>query len=186
MRSMRSKSGAVPALPLAVLVGLVGLVGLGGCVASGPPPRVWAASVCSALTPWRDEISTLTTRAQQQTPASTTPEQAKENLVRMLQGARDASERARGKVVAAGVPEVDGGPAIADGVAGSLTKVRDAYGKAGDAVRDLSTEDPTAFYDHVSGVMVTLQQEYSASALDTSSLHSAELQQAFAEVPECL
>jgi hypothetical protein len=34
--------------------------------------------------------------------------------------------------------------------------------------------------------MATLQAEYKASALDTSNLRSPELQQAFAEVPECL
>jgi hypothetical protein len=158
----------------------------GGCVADGPPPRVWAASVCSALNPWREDIATLTTRAQQQTPNATTPQQAKENLVRMLEGARDASEKARGRIAAAGVPEVDGGDAIADGVMGSLAKVRDAYGRAGEAMRALSTDDPSAFYDGVAAIMATLRQEYDASALDTSSLRSTELQQAFGEVPECL
>ncbi|MEV4411223.1 hypothetical protein [Catellatospora sp. NPDC049609] len=159
---------------------------LGGCMAEGPPPRVWAASVCSALNPWRDEIATLTTRAQQQTPQATTPQQAKENLVRMLEGARDASEKARGRVEAVGVPEVDDGPEIADGVTGSLAKVRDAYGRAGEAMRALPTDDAAKFYDDVSAVMVTLQREYDASALDTGSLRSTELQQAFGEVPECL
>ncbi|MEV0454750.1 hypothetical protein [Catellatospora methionotrophica] len=169
-------------LPLLLVVAAVS----GGCVADGPPPRVWAASVCSALNPWREEISTLTTRAQQQTPTSTTPQQAKENLVRMLEGARDASEKARGRIADAGVPEVDDGDAIAGGVTGSLAKVRDAYGRAGETVRTLSTDDPPAFYQGVSTAMTTLQQEYDASALDTSQLRSTELQQAFGEVPECL
>lgn len=157
---------------------------LAGC-AEGPPPRAWAASVCSTLTPWRAEINTLTTRAQQQTPQSTTPEQAKENLVRMLEGARDASEKARSGVAAAGVPEVDGGAKIAEGMTDSLTRVRDAYGKARDTVHELPTAEPSAFYEGVSSAMVTLQKEYAASALDTTNLHSTELQSAFAEAPEC-
>ena len=168
----------------ALLVVAAGL--LGACVTEGPPARVWAASVCSALNPWREEIAVLTTRAQQQTPNATTPQQAKENLVRMLEGARDASERARGRVEAAGVPEVDGGSAIADGVTGSLAEMRDAYGRAGEAMRALPTGDAAKFYEDVSAVMVTLQREYDASALDTGSLRSTELQQAFGEVPECL
>jgi predicted lipid-binding transport protein (Tim44 family) len=167
-----------------VILPIVVLALLGGC-AKGPPPRVWAASVCSALTPWRAEIATLTTRAQQQTPTSTTPGQAKENLVQMLAGAREASEKARGQVVAAGVPEVDGGAAVAAGMADSLGQVRDAYGRARDAVRDLPTDDSADFYDRVATVMVKLQKEYAASALDTSTLRSTELQKAFAEVPEC-
>lgn len=157
---------------------------LTGC-AEGPPPRAWAASVCAALTPWRAEINTLTTRAQQQTPQSTSPEQAKDNLVQMLEGARDASEKARGEVAAAGVPEVDDGAKIAAGMTESLTKVRDAYGKARDTVVGLSTAEASKFYAAVGDAMATLQQEYAASAFDTSNLHSTELQAAFAEAPEC-
>lgn len=169
-----------PLLFLALLAVVVA-----GC-SEGPPPRAWAANVCSALTPWRAEITTLTTRAQEQTPNSATPEQAKDTLVRMLEGARDSSERARGKVEAAGVPEVEGGKDIAAGMIESLRKMRDAYGKARDTISQLSTADAAAFYEAVSAAMSTLQEEYKASALDTTKLHSPELQQAFAEVPECV
>jgi predicted lipid-binding transport protein (Tim44 family) len=167
-----------------VFVALLALA-LAGC-SEGPPPRAWAANVCSALTPWRAEITTLTSRAQEQTPNSATPEQAKDTLVRMLEGARDSSERARDKVEAAGVPEVDGGKEIAAGVIDSLRKMRDAYGRARDTIKELPTSDPTAFYDSVATAMTTLQTEYAASALDTSKFRSPELQQAFEEVPECL
>jgi hypothetical protein len=167
-----------------IFLALLALV-VAGC-SEGPPPRAWAASVCSALNPWRAEITMLTARAQEQTPNSATPEQAKETLVRMLEGARDSSERARSKVEAAGVPEVEGGEEIAAGMTDSLRKMRDAYGKARDTIKDLPTADANAFYDSVASAMATLQAEYKASALDTSNLRSPELQQAFAEVPECL
>jgi hypothetical protein len=167
-----------------VLATLVLLASLAGC-AKGPPPRAWAASVCQALTPWRAEIATLTTTAQQQTPQSTTPEQAKENLMRMLEGARDATEKARGEVEAAGVPEVKDGKTIAAKMTDSLRKVRDAYGKARDTIEALPTADADRFYTGVQATMVTLQQEYAASALDTTNLRSTELQAAFAEAPEC-
>jgi hypothetical protein len=169
--------------PLVLLALLA--VSLAGC-SEGPPPRAWAANVCSALTPWRAEIATLTSRAQEQTPNSATPEQAKDTLVRMLEGARDSSERARGKVEEAGVPEVEGGKEIAAGMTDSLRKMRDAYGRARDTIKELPTADAAAFYDAVAVAMATLQTEYKASALDTSKFHSPELQQAFEEVPECL
>lgn len=157
----------------------------GGC-AQGPPPRAWAASVCSALAPWRAEIGTLTTRAQEQTPQSATPSQAKENLVRMLDGAHNASEKARTDVEAAGVPEAENGEAVAAAIVESLSKMRDAYGHARDAVQGLPTTDAASFYQAVADAMRTLQAEYSASVLDTTNLNSPELQQAFAEVPECM
>jgi hypothetical protein len=167
-----------------LFVSLAVLALMAGC-AGGPPPRAWAAEVCSVLTPWRTEINSLTVQAQQQTPQSTTPEQAKENLVRMLDGAREASERARRGIADAGAPEVDDGEKIASGITDSLGKVRDAYGRAHDTVRDLPTAEPATFYDGVSTAMTTLQAEYAASALDTTTLRSVELQNAFAEVPEC-
>jgi hypothetical protein len=177
MRGLRSsRLAVVPALAL--------LAVLAGC-AAGPPPRVWAASVCSALSPWRAEIATLTSRAEQVTPQSASPELAKDNLVRMLEGARDASGRARDQVEAAGVPEVDGGEAIARGVVDSLSKVRDAYGRARDGVQALPTTEAAAFYQGVTEVMTRLGQDYEGSALDASSLRSQELKEAFAEVPEC-
>jgi hypothetical protein len=46
---------------LAVVAALAALL-LGGC-AGGPPARVWAASVCSALSPWRTELDSLTPKA---------------------------------------------------------------------------------------------------------------------------
>ncbi len=171
--------------PLIALALLAVLATAAGC-SGGPPPRAWAASVCETLTPWRAEIDALTTRAQEQTPHAATPEQAKDNLVHMLEGARDASERARGKVESAGVPEVEGGQAVAAGMIDSLRKIRDAYAKARDTVDGLPTADPPAFYDGVESAMKTLQQEYAASSLDTSKLHSPELQKAFDEVPECI
>jgi hypothetical protein len=177
MRRLRSSRAAgVPALAL--------LVVLAGC-AAGPPPRAWAAAVCSALSPWRVEIDTLTSRAGQVTPQSASPELAKDNLVRMLEGARDASGRARDQVKAAGVPEVDDGEAIAAGMVGSLSMIADAYGRARDGVQALPTTEADVFYQGVTDVMARLQSDYEGSALDTSSLRSQELKQAFAEVPEC-
>ena len=49
---------------------------LAGCD-GGRPVRVWAARVCDALGPWRAWIGGLTTGAQQQMTARTTPAQAK-------------------------------------------------------------------------------------------------------------
>jgi len=169
--------------PRAVLPAVLVLLALAGCGAGRPAPRVWAADVCEALGPWREEIDSLTSGAEQQMTAGTTPAQAKENLVRLLGGAERASETARGLVVEAGVPDVDEGDAVADGFADSLAAVRDAYGKARRTIEGL---DPGPdFYDGVTAAVDTLNKEYDASALDTSNLDSPELARAFAEVPEC-
>lgn len=151
----------------------------------GPAPQAWAAAVCQALTPWRTEISTLTSRTQQQMTAATTPAQAKENLVRLFGGAAAASETARQKVQRAGVPDADGGEAVAAGFVSSLSAVRDAYGRARDDIAELDTANADTFYTEVGKVVQTLDTEYGRGALDTTRLSSEELKRAFDEVPEC-
>lgn len=155
-----------------------------GC-AVGPGARAWASTVCAALAPWRAEISRLTSSTQQQMTAQTTPAQAKENLVRLFSGAEQASETARRKVAEAGVPQADQGAEVAAAFQATLGKVRDAYGRARDNIDGLNTGEPPAFYDGVRAAVAKLNQDYDASALDTSRLHSEELKEAFDEVPEC-
>jgi hypothetical protein len=161
---------------------------LGGCGVSGPPrvaPRVWAARVCQALGPWRTGIGTLTREAQQQMQRATTPEQTRTNLVRLLGGAERASETARARVMAAGVPDVDRGDRIRDRFAASLAAVRDAYGRARRSIESMDTSDARAFYDNVVAAWQHLTDEYARTGLDTGGLSSAELRQAFDDVPEC-
>jgi hypothetical protein len=169
---------------LPALLGVLLLALLGGC-GGGPGARPWAASVCEALAPWRDEITALNRRAQQQMTAETTPAQAKENLVRLVAGAESASETARAKVAAAGTPDVPDGAKVARGFVASLSAVRDAYRRAKQALQALDTGQAKTFYDGVSAVLGELNTEYARSALDTSSLDSPELKKAFDEVPEC-
>ncbi|WP_091668812.1 hypothetical protein [Micromonospora auratinigra] len=178
---MRTR-GAGTAGKLTVVLATLVLV-LAGC--GGPSPRAWASSVCQALTPWRAEIDKLTSSTQQQMTAQTTPAQAKENLVRLFAGAERASESARSRIEEAGVPETDHGAEISAGFRASLSKMRDAYGRARDTIDGLDTAQAGPFYDGVRAAVDTLNKEYDASSLDTSKLNSPELKQAFDEVPEC-
>lgn len=180
---MRKPPAAVVSRVAAVACTLVFLCG--ACGSDGPAPRVWAASVCEALAPWRAEINNLTRSTQQQMTAQTTPAQAQENLVRMLGGAEQASETARRAVAEAGVPDVAQGEVVSREFVSSLAAVRDAYGRARAAIERLGTGQASTFYDGVKAAVDTLNQEYDASAPDTSKLDSPELKQAFDEVPEC-
>jgi hypothetical protein len=170
---------------LAPVATLVAMTLLGGC-AGGPPPRVWAASVCTALSPWRAELDSLTVKAQQQAELAPNSAQAKENLVRLFDGAQKSTEAARAKVEAAGVPDVDNGGKIAKGFVATLAAVRDAYGHAKDGVNQLTAGDSKTFSDGVATVLTTLNSEYAKSAIDVTKLDSVELRKAFDSVPECL
>jgi hypothetical protein len=173
-----------PARPFPVVLLFALVLSVAAC-SGAPGPRAWAASVCTALTPWRTEIGSLTSRAQQQITVNTTPGQAKENLGRLFAGAQNASEKARAGVVKAGVPDVHNGKQIADGFTGALADLRDAYGRAATGIEGLATAPAKTFYAQVEKVVDQLNTDYRASSLDTTKLNSPELKEAFDEVPEC-
>ncbi|ASW53254.1 hypothetical protein [Plantactinospora sp. KBS50] len=178
MRTLRAAAFRLVAVLLPVVLVL-------GACGSGPTAQVWAATVCQALTPWRTEINKLTSVTQQQMTAKTTPAQAKENLVRLLGGAEEATETARKKIDDAGVPDAEQGESVAHGFVASLAAVRDAYGRAREAIEALPIDQPDVFYDGVQTIVERLATEYRASSVETTKLNSKELERAFDEVPEC-
>jgi hypothetical protein len=171
------------AFPALLLV--VALAACGG--PDGVDPKQWARSVCGALAPWRSEISSLTTKTQQQLSTAKTAAQTKTNVVALLAGAEASSEKARQGVVGAGVPAVDHGAEIAKQFTLSLERARDAYGHAKTTISGLpvkSANDKT-FYAGVRTTFDTLQSEYAQSELHTDNVGSKDLQKAIDEVPEC-
>ena len=161
------------------------VIGLAGCGASKVPPVQWATTVCSAVRPWRTQITTLNTQAQRQVSSASSPAQVRDSLVSLLDGGEQASERARAAVASAGIPDVDGGAMVASRFADSLTKVRDAYRHARTDLQSLPITDASSFYDGVVAVLARLQSEYAASALDTSNLDAPALREAFDGVDQC-
>lgn len=145
----------------------------------------WAGAVCSALGPWRTEIDSLMTRAQQRMDSAANADQAKTGLLELLGGAENASEQARSKVAAAGEPDAENGKQAAKEFADTLRRTRDAYGKAKEKVTTLATADSTKFYDGVSVAFKELEKDYSAGALNLDKVKSKDLQKAFDEVEAC-
>ena len=145
----------------------------------------WAGAVCSALTPWRTEIDSLMTKAQQRMDSANNAEQAKVGLLELLGGAENASEQARSKVAAAGEPDAENGKGAAKEFTDTLRRTRDAYGKAKAAVTGLPTGNSKNFYDGVSVAFKELEKEYNDGALDLDKVKSKELQKAFREVEAC-
>jgi hypothetical protein len=166
-----------------VPLALVALL-LGGC-ASGVPHRTWVTSVCQTLGPWRDRITTLNGQAADQMKTAKTPAQTRDNLLQLLDGARQATEDARAKVEAAGVPDVADGAVIEQRFVAALAAARDAYGKASAGIRALPDKDADTFYASVKTTMDTLNADYNKAGVDTGKLASADLRKDFDEVPAC-
>ena len=169
-------------LALAAAVGMAAaLLSCGGAT----EPKAWTQQVCQALTPWRAQITQLNTQAAAQMRAATSPSQARDSILGLLDGARTATETARSRVSAAGVPDVKGGKEAAAKLVAALAGVRDAYTKARQTVGGLRTDPPQPFYDGVVAAMDTLNQEYAKSGVDTAALGSDELAKDFGEAAAC-
>jgi hypothetical protein len=154
-----------------------------GCGGPSPVPhRTWVTTVCQALSPWRDRLTALNTQTARQMAGATTPAQARDQLLGLLDGARRASDDARAKIAGAGVPDVKDGAAIAERFVTALTAVRDAYGKAHDSVKALPDKD---FYPGVTSAMQALNTAYAKAGIDTAKVASADLRKDFDEVPAC-
>ncbi|WP_345625233.1 hypothetical protein [Rugosimonospora acidiphila] len=175
----------LPSLAAFGVVVALGACGNGGGSGSATPAKTWTVRVCGALSPWRSSIAQLNSQAAAQMKNATTPVQTKDNMLRLLQGASQTTEAARKKVVAAGVPDVDGGKVIADRFVSGLARVRDAYDKAHGTVQALPITEAKPFYDGVATAVGTLDKEYSQAGLNTGALASTELRKDFEEVPEC-
>ena len=170
------------ALVPVVLAALV-VAGCGG--GSGVPHRTWVTSVCQTLSPWRDRITALNGQAADQMKTAKTPGQTRDNLLRLLDGARQATEDARAKVAAAGVPDVPDGSAIEQRFVAALAAARDAYAKARHGIEALPDKNETAFYAGVKTTMDGLTKDYAQAGVDTGKLASADLRKDFDEVPAC-
>lgn len=172
------------ALMRAAAASVLVLASLGAC-GSGVDSDQWAGTVCDALTPWRAKIADLNARAQQQMASATTPEQTRASLLELLAGGESASEAARAVVAAAGIPDADGGDEVASQFVTALSGTRDAYARARSDLAALPAAEPSAFYEGVAAVMKKLNAEYAQSGVDTSTLNSPDLRQAFDRVDQC-
>jgi hypothetical protein len=169
---------------LAVAVTAVLVAALAGC-GQGPSPQDWAGTVCHALGPWRAQIDALNVKAAAEMAQATTAAETRDNLVELVTGAETASEAARVAVAAAGVPDVDGGQAVATSFVSALRGTRDAYAKARTDLLALDPSDEARFYDGVQAVLARLNADYQASAVDTGALSSPELREAFDGLESC-
>jgi hypothetical protein len=134
---------------------------------AGPTePKAWTDRVCQALTPWRSQITELNSQAAAQMKTATSAVQARDSIMRLLDGAQKSTESARSKVAAAGVPDVKGGKDAAARLVNALAAMRDAY-------------------DGVVAAMGTLNQEYAKAGVGTDALGSAELTKDFDEAAGC-
>ncbi|CAM3347642.1 hypothetical protein [Stackebrandtia soli] len=164
------------------LISAAVVLALTGC-SSTADATDWASDVCVALDPWRTEIDTLAAETGEAISDTSTPQETKDQLLALLNGAAQSTESALRDVQRAGIPDVDNGESIAERFADSLRATRDAYREAHDALRALSAGNAD-FYEEVANVMADLNTAYAAIP-QVAELNSAELEAAFADVDAC-
>jgi hypothetical protein len=157
----------------------------GGAEEEQVPASVWARSVCAAVVPWTAEVERLQGEARRRISAKSDVEQSKAELVRLFGAMELASDSAVQRVKGAGVPEVRDGGRIAAQFVRALVAARDSFGAGMSAVQRLPTVDEAAFHDGVVAAGHTMSRENGTASQAFASVSSPELDDAFAEIPEC-
>lgn len=161
-----------------------------GCGAPDKPkghvaPQSWASSVCMAVNPWSTTINDAVGKAQKAISPKAKPAVTKKQLRSLFGTGAAASESARKKVVAAGIPDVADGKKAASQFIAALSGARDAFGQAKRRVAALSTENSTDFYNRVSVIGGQLNRDAKASAAKISPSSFSDLSKDFDSAPGC-
>jgi hypothetical protein len=165
--------------------GLVVAVALTGCGSNGVPPKDWARDVCLAVKPWSTQIDASVTAARSKITSASEPAQTKTELVGLFEQAQRASSEALEKVRKAGTPDADKGKEMASQLAKSLEAAEKAFARAAAGVKALPTGDRDTFTSGVVKVGDQLSKDNNAGSGTLDGVRSAELEQAFVDVPEC-
>jgi hypothetical protein len=146
--------------------------------------EAFAASVCGAMQDWvtgiTDSSSSFT-----DIPADASIEERKAALESWAAELVQLTQDMVGALQAAGVPDVDGGQAIADSISGAFDRALTGFETLADDVAALPTDDVGAFVDASSEIGTSITTALTAAATSVSSLSEPELNAAFAGNPDC-
>lgn len=191
----------VPVRRLVVLMATV-LVGgaiapLAGAADSDPkstravPPEEWVHAVCSTLSQWYDDTSSLegdfATLVAQVDKSSVSPAKGRKDLVRGARDAVRASDVMISKIERAGTPQVNNGKSIQKRYLKALAELRGVYERTRVAFGNVKTKSKNGFLSGSSLVMDRAVNDYNEIDDPMGALVAVEdLSASIAAEPACV
>lgn len=150
----------------------------GGKSYSGTKPSTWAASVCGALTTWRDSLQSGSQSLQADLQKVRELQAVKARFIVFLQNAERSTKTMINGVRSAGAPAVKDGAAIQQDLVTGLTRARASFTRAIAGAQDLPARNPRAFSRAVGKLGQNVQKE-----LTTTGKYLANLEEKY-DAPE--
>jgi hypothetical protein len=161
----------------------------GGKSYSGTKPGTWAASVCGALTTWRDSLRSGSQSLNADLQNVRDLQAVKTRFIVFLQNAERSTKTMIADVKATGAPAVKDGAAIQHDLESGLTRARASFTRAIAGAQDLSTKNPRAFSSGVQDLGQNVQRELATIGNNFANLDEKydadELKEATAKESAC-
>jgi hypothetical protein len=137
--------------------------------AAAVPVEEYLEGLCTAVTDYQTDITTLSDDLQGQIDEAETPGDVKDILVVFLGEAVTATQGLAEEVRGLGTPDVDGGEEIATTFVNAFEQVEDLFASSKSDVEALSTDDPAALAEGFQEIATNLEAggEEIASVFDT-------------------
>jgi hypothetical protein len=163
--------------------------GGGDSSVSGTKPETWAASVCTALQTWGNDLESGSRKLRSSITRSADLPSVKKKLITFLRNGETSTEKLVADVKAAGAPAVENGPAMQSDLRASLDGARGTFQRAVAKAKKLPTNDPRALAVGLTSLGTEIRSELTSTGARVSSLKkkydSSELNKAMADEPAC-
>jgi hypothetical protein len=156
-----------------------------GGAASAVTPGTYVKSLCTSVQSYVDDITTLSTDFAAGIDPAASADDQKQAVLDFLDDALALTDALIDQVDAAGVPDVEGGPAMVEAIAASFQEARDVLEAARARVEAASTDDPQAFAAELNEVGTTIQSSLGGIGGSLDLVDSPELAAAAEDEPTC-
>jgi hypothetical protein len=168
---------------LVCTLAVVALAGCGGSGSSGVTAAVYVRSICSAIRPFETDVQTRSSALNLSSIRNAA--QGRTALHGFLRAIADDTDRAVGKLKAAGTPKVTDGKAISAGIIKGFSQLRAALTQAADRAGTLPIRSPQAFKAAAQTLGAGVRTTMGSIDSSLSGLRSQELERAAAKEPAC-
>jgi hypothetical protein len=161
----------------------------GGKSYSGTKPSTWAASVCGALTTWRDSLQSGSQSLQADLQKVRELQAVKARFILFLQNAERSTKTMINGVRSAGAPAVKDGAAIQQELVTGLSRARASFTRAIAGAQALPAQNPHTFSRAVRNLGQNVQKELTSTGKYLDNLDekydAAELNKAVSKESAC-
>ena len=145
----------------------------------------YVAAICTSIGTYVTDITALSDGFVGQLDPTADVQTQKDAVVGLLDDIIATTDGLIEDLTAAGVPDVEGGDAIAAALTDSLQQSRQIIDDAKAAVEELSVDDPVAFTTQLTEIGTAIQNSQAGVTASLGALESPELSEAALNEPAC-